>query len=1317
MTLQWNRSDAPADRRHALVAIVLITLCLHLLPGYARAQTSAIPLTTLPTAPTSGTLPNGVNFSVNVGAQHPTQGYIFYPGQGLQIWTFDQPVSLRFGLRGLNFSSECFIVPVGAVAEFIHPQHSWNPVNRGLCRTAAATETAESIFTLAGPVTQLALQAYTAASGGRGPGLIEVTVDVGIALDKSATAPDPLIAGSIVNYSFLVTNTGDVTLSDVTVADPLPGLSPISCPATTLAGGASMTCTATYQVTPADAAAGTISNTATATGNPATGTGPVSAQDSVTLSTTPMPAIALEKNASGPDPLIAGATANYEFIVTNTGNVPLTNVTVTDPLPGLSAITCPATTLNPDARMTCTASYVITPADVTAGVINNTATAEGTPPIGPSVSTQDSASLPPAQLPSIRIEKSGSGPNPLSAGATVNYEFLVLNTGNVPLTNVTVTDPLPGLSPVVCPGTVLNAGASMTCTASYQVTAADVVAGTINNTATVQGTPPSGPPVSAQDSASVPPLQSPAIALAKSASGPNPLTVGTPVTYRFLVTNTGDVPLTNVAVSDPLPGLSPVICPDAELDAGATMTCSATYTITAADVAAGFIDNTATVQGTPPSGPAVSAQDSTRLPPDQPNIETSKSSDRGNAEVGAGDTIAYTLRATITGGALGRALTLTDTLGAGLRFDSVTSPGTYSADTTGAPTLIFTLPAGTPAGSYSVSYTATVDASAIDAVSNTVVPSVGICSSCTTSNPLRAEPEIRLLKSAAVRRVRLGDLVRYTLVVSNVGSSDLVNGSIVDTPAPGFSFVDGSLQIADADNDARVESHNPLRFSGVDVPLGASATIDYLMRVGAGVRPGVHVNNAQVLSSRTGQPISAVASAQVEIVADPLTDESLIFGTVFDDRDRDGWQDSAVLSDVHIQGGFASDVYVPHSTTVDRGSGHDTVRDASAPLLHGLQLGTIAARQSEADPPHVVVIRQRLLEPTFTNDFVLTNAQGVTVRMDAMGRTLIERHGEAAKGLNAAAPRVERRVAHDQQGYVVDYIVSNDGIDERGIPGVRIASVDGLLMETDQFGRFHLVGVGGGPAERGRNFILKVDPATLPPGAELTTDNPRVRRITPGLPVRFDWGVALPTQRLQRADTIELELGEVIFAPGSAVVRDRYKPVLERMAAKIHEHGGGEIVIQANAGIEALAFARAVAVKDGLLGLLDDAVGDNVTISVRGKVEDPDSLFASIGAGGTRLGTVLFDTDRSAIRPEFEPLLDRIAATLEAADGGTILIVGHTDVRASYEYNTALGLRRAKSVYEALAKRLSAEVRAKVRVESNADPAAPIDATSQEGSR
>jgi outer membrane protein OmpA-like peptidoglycan-associated protein len=274
---------------------------------------------------------------------------------------------------------------------------------------------------------------------------------------------------------------------------------------------------------------------------------------------------------------------------------------------------------------------------------------------------------------------------------------------------------------------------------------------------------------------------------------------------------------------------------------------------------------------------------------------------------------------------------------------------------------------------------------------------------------------------------------------------------------------------------------------------------------------------------------------------------------------------------------------------------------------------------------------------------------------------------------------------------------------------VRIASVEGLLIETDQFGRYHLAGVPGGAWERGRNFILKVDPSTLPAGSVFTTDNPLLRRITPGLPVRFDWGVKLPVEEIEGGtQQVEMELGEVIFTPGSAEVRAEYLPAIEKIAAKVVEYRGGDVVISANGHTESLAFERANAVKAAMLEKVPADIARNLVVSVRADPGDPESLVLGLGEGGYLLGKVLFDTDKSDIRPEFEPLLDTLAQALERLGGGDVAVIGHTDVRGSHAYNTALGLRRAKSVYDALAKRLSPEVRAKVRVDVSNDPTAPV---------
>jgi uncharacterized repeat protein (TIGR01451 family)/fimbrial isopeptide formation D2 family protein len=815
----------------------------------------------------------------------------------------------------------------------------------------------------------------------------------------------------------------------------------------------------------------------------------------------------------------------------------------------------------------------------------------------------------------------------------------------------------------------------------------------------------------------------PSVTYSKSASTTGPVAVGDTITYT-LTTVVADSQTTSVTtLTDTLgTGLTfgavtnagaytcnstnPLVC---TLPVGTVPgTYTVTYTATVNDQAVGTVDNA--VVGTGEDAPTCAGTCTTQTPVAAPRVVVSKSSDPGTgAQVQVGQTVRYTLTMEISASALREALVLVDTPDRGLTLGALPAGCTFDGTR-----LTCQLPAGTPAGVHTLTYEAVVNPNAGPVVGNQVSATGGggelpTCTTCSTEHELEA-PQIRLSKTAGSREVRIGDLVRYTLTVENVGRVNVVNGSVVDTPAAGFSYVEGSLLANDADAMATVSGGNPLRFSGVDVAAGETATLVYVMRVGAGVRPGTHVNQAQVRSA-TDDPVSNVATAEVVLTADPLLDDSLVFGTVFNDRDGDGWQDSAALSGVKVQGGFAPTAYIANSTTVDRGAGPQPEPDASSPLLHGIAVGAISGRQSVADPvqDHEVVIRQRLNELSFTDDFVLTSNQGVTVRMDAAGNTRVEQSGEAAKGLTAAAPTVERRVAQSEGGYVVDYVIRNTGIDERGIPGVRIASVEGLLIETDQYGRYHLAGVSGGAWERGRNFILKVDPSTLPAGAQFTTDNPLLRRVTPGVPVRFDWGVKLPEQVIEGGtEQVELEMGEVFFAPGSAEVREKYLPVIEAMAAKVRQYQGGEVVIQANGDSQGLAFERANAVKAALLDKLDAASARGLVVSARGSVDDPSSMIVGVDEGGALLGTVLFDTDKSNIRPEFAPLLDKVAAALEKMGGGSIAIVGHTDVRASHAYNLALGMRRAKAVYEALAQRLSPQVRANVRVEASNDPTAPV---------
>src|SRR5699024_8627372 len=112
------------------------------------------------------------------------------------------------------------------------------------------------------------------------------------------------------------------------------------------------------------------------------------------------PLIALDKKitneGTGADgDFKVGDTVEYEFVATNTGQVTLSDVTIADPLPGISTIQYgawpgAAGELEPTESVTATATLEVTQAHVDAGSIYNTATVTGTPPVGPEVTNDDS---------------------------------------------------------------------------------------------------------------------------------------------------------------------------------------------------------------------------------------------------------------------------------------------------------------------------------------------------------------------------------------------------------------------------------------------------------------------------------------------------------------------------------------------------------------------------------------------------------------------------------------------------------------------------------------------------------------------------------------------------------------------------------------------------------------------------------------------------------------------------------------------------------------------------------------------------------------
>ncbi|WP_426323585.1 DUF7507 domain-containing protein [Microbacterium sp. E-13] len=447
--------------------------------------------------------------------------------------------------------------------------------------------------------------------------------------------------GDEVAYSFLVSNTGNVTLTDVAVDDSLLGGFGITvtCDPSVLAPGESVTCVADdpYVITQADVDAGQVENTATATGTTRRGTEVESNPSSTIVPTDRVPAIELVKDVDATE-FVADDTITYTFTATNTGNTTLTDVTISETgftgSGSISALTCdPAApaVLAPGAQLVCTATYVVSQADVDAGSVENTAQVTGVDPKGDTVTDTDDAFVPADRAAAYTLVKSSQVADVNSSGITdvgdeVAYSFLVSNTGTVTLTDVAVDDSLLaafGIT-VTCDPSVLAPGESVTCAANgpYVITQADVDAGGVTNVATGSVVVPPGvtEPEPPTDENFVPTDGVSAIELVKDADATE-LVADDTVTYTFTATNTGTTTLTDVTISETgftgSGSVSAVTCDPAApavLAPGAQLVCTATYVVTPADVDAGSVENTAQVTGVDPKGETVTDTDDALVP-------------------------------------------------------------------------------------------------------------------------------------------------------------------------------------------------------------------------------------------------------------------------------------------------------------------------------------------------------------------------------------------------------------------------------------------------------------------------------------------------------------------------------------------------------------------------------------------------------------------------------------------------------------------------------------------------------------------------------
>jgi len=696
--------------------------------------------------------------------------------------------------------------------------------------------------------------------------------------------PTGISAGDTISYEITAENNGNTTLTNVVANDPLlPGAALVFDLASDVDSdgeldvGETWRWTGSYaldQVIDIDTAGGgdnDVDNTVTIIADELAL--PVTASDEVPL--VPTAELTLTKNGVYNDTVLpagqnAGDTVDYTVLVRNTGNVTINVTGVNDPLVALTwdGIDLGSDgVLSPGEIWTYEGTYILQQSDFDTngggdGTLDNIVTVSTD-----ELPDQDAThALPLDSESSMTIDKTADISAVNVPGDLITYTVTATNTGNTALTNVTVNNPMLTLDTEICP--VLAPSATCVLTGTYPVSGPDISAGTVQNTAGVT----SDEGINETVILDTPLVATPNIALAKSVAPTFVTTAGTPVAYTVIVSNTGNVPLTGVVVSDPLLALdcgagSSTI---ATLNPGSPVTCTGTYPIDQGDIDAGpTLINTATVNDDGTYG--VTANDTATVTFAQtPSMTVVKSGvlndDDGVPGVSENDTIAYSVIVTNTGNLSLTNIVPNDPLVTLAYFD-----GDLDLDNEIDPGEVWEF-----TGSYPLTQ---IDVDSLGGGDGNIENTVAIESDQlpnqigNTDVPLNINPSMEVVKTGVLNDddgdagLTEGDTVTYSVVVTNTGNVRLTN-VVASDPLVTLTLVSGDLN-----SDNRLDTNEIWTFTGttiitqvdLDTLGGGDGDIDNTVTISTDQLPDQDASHELPLAPVSSITIEKVATTPVRL--------------------------------------------------------------------------------------------------------------------------------------------------------------------------------------------------------------------------------------------------------------------------------------------------------------------------------------------------------------------------------------------------------------------------------------------------------------------
>lgn len=157
-----------------------------------------------------------------------------------------------------------------------------------------------------------------------------------------------------------------------------------------------------------------------------------------------------------------------------------------------------------------------------------------------------------------------------------------------------------------------------------------------------------------------------------------------------------------------------------------------------------------------------------------------------------------------------------------------------------------------------------------------------------------SEGSVQVIKTTSKVNVSRGELVPYKITVQSQLSSNAIKVRIEDRLPAGFQYVRESARVDGIAEEPEIEGR-VLRWSERTLQPNVPIVVELLLVVGSNVGFDEHVNQAWAMDGTLSNILSNIAEATVRVIPDPIFDCSDIIGRVFDDKNRDGYQNEGEL--------------------------------------------------------------------------------------------------------------------------------------------------------------------------------------------------------------------------------------------------------------------------------------------------------------------------------------------------------------------------------------------------------------------------------------